>query len=372
MSTAPQGWQNPKTNWQAADIVHPSDFNRIEGNIQAIESGQRTLDPTQAPSGNQGTLRQMLDWFANRIRAITGGNNWWDAPATTLAAAKSHIDATSGIHGATSAATPNRIIIRDSAGRAKVAAPSASDDIARLAEVQAVQQSLTNHANATSVHGATSSATADRLVIRDSAGRAQFATPSAAADAATKGYVDSHANATSVHGATSSATANRLIIRDSNGRASVADPESASHIATKGYVDGLVGSLQAGTAFAYHVTPPNMDRSSNNTDYDDWRVRDENKSLVVRILLPGTIRYHVQYRSGSSSGISYVRILLNGSQIREVSTSSTSWQTVTGNITVSPGDIVTIQKRISSSVYSAYWQNVRIETAQPPLGIQSF
>src|SRR5690606_31699968 len=84
----------------------------------------------------------------------------------------------------------NRIIIRDSAGRAKVAAPSASDDIARLAEVQAVQQSLTNHANATSIHGATSSATANRLVIRDSAGRAQFATPSAAADAATKGYVD--------------------------------------------------------------------------------------------------------------------------------------------------------------------------------------
>jgi len=64
------------------------------------------------------------------------------------------MDATSGIHGATSSATANRIIIRDSAGRAKVAAPSASDDIARKAEVDthaAVQASLSqlghvNHA----------------------------------------------------------------------------------------------------------------------------------------------------------------------------------------------------------------------------------
>src|SRR5690606_28809987 len=53
-----------------------------------------------------------------------------------------------------------------------------------------VDGTVSSHANATSVHGATSSATANRLVIRDSAGRAQFATPSAAADAATKGYVD--------------------------------------------------------------------------------------------------------------------------------------------------------------------------------------
>src|SRR5690606_9402015 len=317
MSTAPQGWQNPKTNWQAADIVHPSDLNRIEGNIQAIERGSRTLIPSQVPTGNSGSLQQILSWFANRIRAITGATNWYDAPATTLAAAKSHIDATSGIHGATS------------------------------------------------------SATANRLVIRDSAGRAQFATPSAAADAATKGYADRHANATSVHGATSSATANRLIIRDSNGRASVADPTSASHIATKGYVDGLVGPLQAGTAFVYYLMPPDQTRASDNTTYDPWWFQDETRSLVARILLPGTIRYHVQYSSNNSNYTIHVRILLNGSQIRQVSTSSTSWQTATGNITVSPGDIVTIQKRTDLGG-AAYWRNVRLETAQPTLGIQRF
>nr|WP_211749707.1 phage tail protein [Paenibacillus sp. Marseille-Q4541] len=39
---------------------------------------------------------------------------------------------TTSVHGSTSAATANRIIQRDASGRAKVAAPSAVDDIARL------------------------------------------------------------------------------------------------------------------------------------------------------------------------------------------------------------------------------------------------
>lgn len=272
MSTTPQGWQTPKTNWQAADIVHPSDFNRIEGNAQAIETGNRTLDQTQVPTGNTGSLRQLLDWIANRIKAITGAANWYDAPATTLAATKSHMDATSGIHGATS-----------------------------------------------------------------------------------------------------SATANRLIIRDSNGRASVADPTDASHIATKGYVDGFVWRpLQAGTAFAYYLTPPNLGLPSSNKEYDDWWVQDVTRSVVVRILLPGTIRYHVQYRSNAYNDNVYVRILRNGSQIRQVSTTSSSWQTATGDITVSPGDIITIQKRKTGSESPASWQNVRIETAHPTFGIQNF
>jgi hypothetical protein len=41
-------------------------------------------------------------------------------------------------------------------------------------------------------------ATADKIVRRDAAGRAQFADPSAAADAATKGYVDGHSPASAV------------------------------------------------------------------------------------------------------------------------------------------------------------------------------
>jgi hypothetical protein len=85
MST-PQGWQAPKTNWQSPDPVGLGDFNRIEGNAAAIETGDRTLDPAQAPTSNTGTLGQILNWIANRIKAIMGTTNWWDAPPITLKA----------------------------------------------------------------------------------------------------------------------------------------------------------------------------------------------------------------------------------------------------------------------------------------------
>lgn len=153
MSTAPSGWQAPKVNWTPEPGVGPADFNRIEGNANAIETGQRILDQALASPANTGTLRQILSWIVGRIRAITGAANWFDAPATTLAAAKAHADAAAphsghetpagaqakvdahanatSVHGATSAATANRMIIRDASGRAKVTAPSAADDIAR-------------------------------------------------------------------------------------------------------------------------------------------------------------------------------------------------------------------------------------------------
>lgn len=107
MGSAPNGYNTLKTNWQAADVVLPTDMNRIEGNTQAIEEGSRTIDPAQAPASNVGTLRQLLDWFANRIKAITGGTNWYDAPVATLANLLSlvngHIGRTDNPHSVTAA-----------------------------------------------------------------------------------------------------------------------------------------------------------------------------------------------------------------------------------------------------------------------------
>jgi hypothetical protein len=45
--------------------------------------------------------------------------------------------------------------------------------------------------------------------------------------------LNEHIDAYNVHGATSNATANRLILRDSSGRGKIADPIDDSDIATK-------------------------------------------------------------------------------------------------------------------------------------------
>lgn len=90
MSTAPSGFTAPKTNWQPPDPVGVADFNRIEKNAAAIETGDRTLDQAQVPNSNLGSLRQILSWLANRIKVITGEVNWYDAPAVTLEQAHAH------------------------------------------------------------------------------------------------------------------------------------------------------------------------------------------------------------------------------------------------------------------------------------------
>jgi hypothetical protein len=98
MGTAPQGWQTPKTNWLTSDPVGNGDLNRIEQNIKSIELENRTIDDAQAPSSDTGSLRNFLDWLANRIKAIIGKTNWYDAPSISLEGAYNHKQNTSNPH----------------------------------------------------------------------------------------------------------------------------------------------------------------------------------------------------------------------------------------------------------------------------------
>ena len=153
---------------------------------------------------------------------------------------------TAGVHGSASAATVNKLIHRDAAGRAQVAAPSVAADIARKDTVDAVQTNLTTHeGNTTTAHGAVSAATASKLVVRDASGRAAFAAPSAAGDAAILSTVTTHAalTAAGTHGSASAATVNTLIHRDASGRAKVVAPSAADDIARKDTVDAVQTNL---------------------------------------------------------------------------------------------------------------------------------
>lgn len=99
---------------------------------------------------NPRTITKELD-FANLARH---NDNYADIK-TELGAHESAIathTAAQTAHGSTAAATPGKIMQRDSAGRAKVAAPAAADDIARKAEVDAVQEALDDHIDDADVH----------------------------------------------------------------------------------------------------------------------------------------------------------------------------------------------------------------------------
>lgn len=88
-----------------AAVVRPEDVANVEA----------TIDPAEAPTGNAGTLGQLLGWLANRIRAITGAAYWWSTPPTTLAAAKQHMGAGGGAHAAATSAAAGFMSAADKA-----------------------------------------------------------------------------------------------------------------------------------------------------------------------------------------------------------------------------------------------------------------
>jgi len=68
-----------------------------------------TADPSQAPSGDSGKLSQWVGWIANRIKAITGAENWYDAPAMTLASVATQIGSEAQARSAADTALGNSI-----------------------------------------------------------------------------------------------------------------------------------------------------------------------------------------------------------------------------------------------------------------------
>jgi len=119
-----------------------------------IELAPTVSQSNAPPTTNQkGKISAILGWLANRIKTITGKSSWWDSPAVTLEDCAGHIqngthaDATGSAAGfmsaldkqkldnAVSAYTANRLILRDSYGRAQVQSPASSFDIANKSYV---------------------------------------------------------------------------------------------------------------------------------------------------------------------------------------------------------------------------------------------
>ncbi len=92
-------------------------------------------------------LQENFDAHVNASAPHTGH----ETPAGAQAKVDAHAALTNP-HGATAAATASRIMMRDASGRAKVASPSAADDIARKDTVDAVQGNLTAHVGDSTAH----------------------------------------------------------------------------------------------------------------------------------------------------------------------------------------------------------------------------
>ena len=75
----------------AAVLDHP------DGSVTDAKIGQRTVLTTSGP------LQTLLTALGNAIKAVSGADTWNGTPATTLTAAKAHMDGKSNPHGVTKA-----------------------------------------------------------------------------------------------------------------------------------------------------------------------------------------------------------------------------------------------------------------------------
>lgn len=185
-----------------------------------------------------------------------------------------------------------------------------------------IHDELDAHEAASSVHGAVSTSTANTLALRDASARFRAASPSNTADVATKGYVDSadstltsadstHAALTSPHSAVSSATAARLVVRDGAARAQFASPSATGDAATKGYVDGQIGGHDHGAPVWTRIATFTPSGSSSVT-WSSIPQTYQHLWVVGRIGHNGGSTYHAtEMTVNNRSGTSYASVQSN-------------------------------------------------------------
>ncbi|MCR4719779.1 MAG: hypothetical protein K5768_09145 [Firmicutes bacterium] len=138
-------------NFQKPLYTENADIAVINADLDSIDTALTpTVSAVTAPTSGStgGKLSVVLGWIANRLKAITGLSSWQATPFVNLEDCKNHI--LSGTHAtasqsssgfmsaadkakldnATDSNVASRLIIRDSGGRAKVASPSSTYDIA--------------------------------------------------------------------------------------------------------------------------------------------------------------------------------------------------------------------------------------------------
>lgn len=139
-----------------------------------------------------------------------------------------------------------------------------ADDITSSNTVHGIRQGSGNGLDADKLDGMqpAAAATASTIAQRDANGRAQFAEPAVAADAAVLKTVTDHAALTEPHSATAAATASRLMLRDASGRCAVANPSADGDAANKGWVRDFIHPVGS-----YYTQYPDASSNDDGTEF---------------------------------------------------------------------------------------------------------
>ena len=149
-------------------------------------------------------------------------------------------------------------------------------------------------------------------------------------------------------------------------------PTANNQAANKAYVDAA--ALQpptAGTSFLIRrLQETAIDTFSRvYPDPGLYIGSQTTRHLGVTVLVAGTITAYLEHRRTGSTATSFARVLKNGSQVAQWSTSSTSFQTRQVNISVAVGDVIIFQQRVSVSGAQTEWRQLRIYSNNPNFAV---
>lgn len=230
------------TRWEPATIPAVLGYTPVnrggDTNIQKlIYSSGVSISPSSSADEYALVPRQYVDNALSAIGGDVGTHEGLDAE---------------GVHKSTVTNTANRLAHRDGSGRLHASNP---DYTLSNTQPDTPTELITTgwlHASSSSASGSTHH---NKLIRRDSNGRAQVENPSSGKDIANFQWANgrfalgstltNHTSSDSAHNATSAATAHRIILRDSAGRARVGNPSHDQDIANKGWVESQLESIES-------------------------------------------------------------------------------------------------------------------------------
>lgn len=96
---------------------------------------------------------------------------------------------------------------------------------------------------------------------------------------------------------------------------------------------------------------------------------DDASHIGFMALFDGTVSLSVDHRLSSAGATAYVRVIKNGVQVTEWSTTSTTFTTRTVDVAVAAGDIVVFQQRSTDGSRASGWKNLTVSSATPDFAV---
>lgn len=339
------------------DLNETADIGVINSNMDIIDSALTpTADPAQVPTGLSGKLSQWVSWIANRIKAITGKTNWYDAPSKTLEDLNTHLsDNTHHVPYAVATGAANTYVVTLN--------PTSITYVDGMAICVKINVASTG-ASTLNVNGLGAKAIKDSLGNAITSGGLKANTPYTMRYEATSGNFILQGK-----GGGGNATADKLLspytatVDTGQITGTMVDQGSKTFTPSGSQQTAAVGYYSSITVNSIPLTAGDILLASSDAKHTCSTVTfTQAKKFTIHG--NGTIRFKVNGYNSYNSG--YLKVLKNGVLYDTAKSVGTTVTTFTFDIPVNDGDTIEVYGETDNAIYATEITNARVYVGLPP------